>query len=1011
VYRILKGELVQDVIPKLSLTIPVIHLEPHEESDRDARLKSAILEEIKKPFDLSQGPLVRLALIQLSRDEHVLIINMHHIVTDLETTRLFVQELTGFYNAFNANRGKSSAVSRYQYVDYASEQVEWLSGSECASMLSFWKNKLKGKNSILNVATDNQRLLVKSYQGSVCDIELSEKLSGDVKSLGKLIGIPPFVVLLSAYFILLHRYSGQNDLIVGIPFSNRRKEELAHVLGSFVNILPLHCHVSGDMQFEEIAAKIRREMLEIHRNQEVSLELIIEELKLKRDASYNPLYQVAFTFHPPVVLTLDGVKVKPMHFHNGTSKLDMFFSLWDSGDQYRGEIEYNTDLFMKETMDRVVENYKTVLESIIEDTNKPVSHHTVLSGREYEMQFRKWNDTATPRAQSDLLHSAFERQAERNPHGIAVEHHDEKMTYKTLNERSNQLAHHLRELGAGPDILVGICVNRSVEMLVAALGVLKSGGAYIPLDPDFPAERLSYMLQHSEARILITEQSLIEALPQNACSTVLMDRDRDLISHKNTKNPVVETGSHHLAYVIYTSGSTGVPKGVMIPHIAAVNFLASMSKTPGMEEQDSLLAVTTLSFDISILELFLPLTVGAKTVIVDRETASDGKLLVNAIDDSNATIMQATPATWRLLLSVNWQGAENLKALCGGEAFPSDLAKELLGRCAEVWNMYGPTETTVWSTCYRVMEATEPVPIGRPIDNTCVYILDEKKQPVPIGVPGELYIGGAGVARGYLKQPEMTTERFIPDPFEPNDSARMYKTGDLCRYLPDGRIQYLNRMDNQVKLSGFRIELGEIESALIQHPLISETAVVLQGESYENQRLVAYIVPENNEKPAVDALRAFLQKSLPYYMLPSQFVYLEELPLTPNNKVDRKALPVPDQARPELEQVYLAPENDSEKKLAELWCQVLDIDKVGMGDNFFDVGGTSLRAVQLIENIKQTFNVDLSVVTLFQHPTIRAFVNSLNKDGETSASYSKIKERAQLRKSALQKRQRKVKEV
>jgi amino acid adenylation domain-containing protein len=593
----------------------------------------------------------------------------------------------------------------------------------------------------------------------------------------------------------------------------------------------------------------------------------------------------------------------------------------------------------------------------------------LLTAAEWNRVLVEWNTTETEYPRNRCVHQCFELQADRTPDRTAVVFENQRLTYADLNARANQLGRYLLKAGVGPDVLVGICVERSLEMVVGLLGILKAGGAYVPLDPAYPRERLSLMLEDAEPSVLLTQNRIANSLPSSRTRVVCLDTIGGEIASESASNLHSQAKSEDLAYVIYTSGSTGKPKGVEITHRAVVNFLTSMAQRPGMTAQDCLLAVTTLSFDIAALEIFLPLIVGASLEIVSREKSSDGKRLLSKLDASDATVFQATPAMWRLLLEAGWQGKSDLKALCGGEAMPRELAQALLERVSSVWNLYGPTETTIWSTACRIASGDNPITVGRPIANTQLYILDQRLEPVAIGMTGELYIGGDGVARGYLRRPDLTAEKFIPNPIRPED--RLYRTGDLARYRPDGEIECLGRIDNQVKLRGFRIELGEIESVLGQHRGVRENVVVVREDVPGDKQLVAYVVASQVQPAGADALQDFLKQKLPEYMLPSRFVFLEALPLTPNAKVDRRALPEPGQLEFTPVQKYIGARDVLEARLVKIWESVLNIRPVGVQENFFELGGQSLLAAKLVNRIEQAFGKELSIAEIFEGPTIK----------------------------------------
>ncbi|HEV8693706.1 MAG TPA: amino acid adenylation domain-containing protein, partial [Lysobacter sp.] len=597
----------------------------------------------------------------------------------------------------------------------------------------------------------------------------------------------------------------------------------------------------------------------------------------------------------------------------------------------------------------------------------------ILGDDERRQLLQQWNDTRRDVPLDRPLHALFEAQAVHTPDAVAVEFAGTHLTYAELDAQADALARALVTQGAGPGELVGLFVERSPQMLVALLGVLKAGAAYVPLDPSYPADRLTFMLEDSAARLVVTQRELLAQLPASTATAVLIE---EALIAPTGPRVVSDVGPEDLAYVIFTSGSTGRPKGVQIPHRAAVNFLDAMAREPGLSSADTLCAVTTLSFDIAVLELLLPLTVGARIALADRATASDGAALAALLDRPGSTVMQATPATWRMLLDAGWQGSQQLRVLSGGEALPRELADRLLGCASQVWNLYGPTETTVWSTVEQVTAGDDAISIGRPLANTEVYIVDARLQPVPVGVPGELLIGGLGVARGYLARPDLTAEKFIPDPFGARSDARLYCTGDLARWRRDGKLEVLGRIDHQVKLRGFRIELGEIESVLSEHAAVGQAVVICREDRPGDKRLVAYVVPQAGAAPTNTELRAFAREHLPEYMVPSSCVALERLPMTPNGKVDRRALPPPELGASEMSD-YVAPRTGEEETLAKLWAEVLGVERVGIHDDFFDLGGHSLLATQLITRVQKAFGGDVALRLLFEAPSVAAFAERL----------------------------------
>nr|MBA3356212.1 amino acid adenylation domain-containing protein [Pyrinomonadaceae bacterium] len=752
--------------------------------------------------------------------------------------------------------------------------------------------------------------------------------------------------------------------------ANRKGIETEALIGFFLNTLVLRTDLSGDPTFIELLGQVREIALGAYEHQDLPFEKLVEELHPERSLSHTPLFQVLFVLRntPQPAMKLQGLTLSPLESDIGASKFDLNLFMVEEAEGLKASLEFNTDLFDASTIKRMLGHFQVLLEGIVANPQQRLSALPLLTDPERHQLLVEWNDTSTTYPRQQCIHGLFETQVERTPNAIAVVFEEEQLTYGELNRRANQVAHYLRERSVGPEVRVGILMERSIEMMVALLGILKVGGSYVPLDPMYPQERLAFMLDDAEVPVLLTQRHLLESFPVHCADVVCLDTDWKAIARESEENLVGGATADNLAYVIYTSGSTGKPKGVQISHRAVVNFLNSMCQQPGLTSHDTLLAVTTLSFDIAGLELYLPLCVGARLVVASREVASDGVRLSERLCD--ATVMQATPATWRLLLEAGWQGSERLKILCGGEALSRELANQLLERGAVLWNLYGPTETTIWSAVYKVEFNSGPVPVGRPIANTQVYLLDQHLQPVPIGVPGELYIGGAGLAQGYLRRPELTAERFIANPFSAEAGARLYKTGDLARYLPSGEIECLGRLDHQVKIRGFRIELGEVEAVLAGHKSVRENVVVTREDVPGEKRLVAYVIPKQDEASSVSELRSYLKERLPEYMVPSAFVLLQELPLTPNGKVDRRALPVPDQGRPELEKAFVAPRTAVEELVAGVWADVLRREQVGVYDNFFDLGGHSLLATQVISRVRVALQVELSLHSLFEEPTV-----------------------------------------
>ena len=965
------GQPTQVVAPSLYITLPVLDLSEFTEREKQAQQLAAA--EGQTPFDLKTGPLVRAQLLRLAAEDHILLLTMHHIMFDGWSRRILVRELATLYEAYCAGKPSPLRGVTLQYADYAVWQRNNLQGQSLERQLAYWRAQLAGAPASLDLPTDRPRPSVQTFRGAAKLFTFSKTLSAQLNALSRQEAATPFMTLLAGFQALLSRWSGQEDIVVGTPIANRNRTEIEELIGLFANTLVLRTDVSGNPSFRALLGRVKEVALGGYAHQDMPFEKLVEEVRPERSLSHNPLFQVMFSLQNATRrdFELPGLKLKLQGSGTGTAKFDISLFMVERHEGFRGRVEYNTDLFDDATIDGLLGHFQVLLEGALANPDQPVSELPLLTEAERERLLVEWNDTQAEHARTQCLHQLFEAQVERTPHAVAGCFDQQSLTYGELNVRANQLASYLRKCGVGPEVRVGIFLERSLDMLVALLGTLKAGGAYVPLDPAHPKERIRSVLEDAKVPLVLSEQALADSLPAHSGKMILLDDERESIAQESTENSADHFSAHNLAYVLYTSGSTGKPKGVQIEHRNLVNFLASMQKKPGLGAQDTLLAVTTLSFDIAGLELYLPLVTGGKVVLASREEATDAAKLLSLLHSTQPTIMQATPATWRMLLQAGWTGAPSMKVLCGGEALPADLAEELLSHCAELWNMYGPTETTIWSSIYKVEPGlTNTAPIGRPIDNTSFYILDAGQQPVPVGVAGELYIGGEGVARGYWQRPELTREKFIADSFRHRADARLYRTGDLARYLPDGNVQFLGRSDFQVKVRGFRIELGEIETILAQHPAVQQAVVVAREDTAADKRLVAYVIPVVGQDCSASELRTHIKHELPEYMVPSAFVRLKKFPLTPNGKVDRKNLPAPEYAPSEVGGEYVGPRTTVEEVIAGIWAEVLKMDRVGMADNFFELGGHSLLATQVVSRVRLALQVELPLRALFEAPTV-----------------------------------------
>jgi amino acid adenylation domain-containing protein len=961
------------------MAIPLVTLSEAPDAAREDELQRQVRELAGTGFDLSQGPLIRARLWRMSEREHVLLIVTHHIVSDGWSLGVIGRELEVLYRCFARDETAALPELAVQYADYAVWQREWVESEEFKHKLAFWREQLAGAPALIELPTDRPRPAARSLRGGVVSELLPPALLARLEALGRQEGATLFMMLLAAFNVLLRRYTRQDDLVVGTPVANRTRPELEPLIGFFVNLLPLRARFTGDPTFRAYLHELRASTVQAFAHQDMPFDKLVEDLHPNRTLGHTALFQVFFTLQKEWENSIQlgpDLLVTPMSIERGTSQYDLSLYAQTSRDGLRLAFEYSADLFERETISSMLAHFGRLLEGIVADPDRRLWELPLFSKAERPQMVARFNPGPREYPRERTVVSLIEEQAARRPEAVAVSFEGATLTYAELEARARRLGRHLQRLGVGAESLVGLCLERGLEMVVGVLGVLKAGGAYVPLDPAFPAERLGYMLADSGAKVLVSQTKLGETLfGQATVQRVYMDRDAVLIDEHSAEALAVQAKAGDRAYVLYTSGSTGRPKGVNIEHRSLTNFLCSMMREPGIEEHDVLLAVTTLSFDIAGLELFLPLIAGARLELASRQTAVDGAALARALAASGTTVMQATPTTWRMLFESGWQGDRRLKVLCGGESLGRDLAARLASACGTVWNMYGPTETTIWSSVARI--DSDQVTIGRPIANTWMYVLDAHGEPVPRGVVGELWIGGDGVARGYLNRPELTVERFARDPFR--GEGRMYRTGDLARQLPDGRLECLGRNDDQIKIRGYRIETGEIESVLGELPQVTECAVVARTVGAD-EKLVAYVAGSG---VSAESCREHLRGRLPDYMVPSIFVSLPALPRTPNNKVDRKALPQPESSGLPPRTQYMAPRTQVERIAADIWCEVLGVERVGVFDSFFEMGGHSLLATRLIARLNSAFGIELPLRNIFTEPTVAGMSKHIEFDALT----------------------------
>ncbi len=848
--------------------------------------------------------------------------------------------------------------------------------------LQYWREKLRGL-AVLDLPTDRPRPLQGCQRGASERFAVPGELVEQLRALAGRNEATLFMVLLGAFQVLMMRHAQQQDLAVGVPIANRHRVELEGLVGFFVNTLVMRADLSGNPPFTDFLGRVRRNVLEAFAHQETPFERLVAELSPQRDASRNPLYQVAFSLqsHPAGVLALDGVDARALDVQALDTKFDLLLSFTEEGEALNGVLVYAADLFDPPTVQGIARQYRTLLESILSEPATGIANLPLLDRADRERILHTWNATARPYDAEANVHTLIERQSRAMPQRVALTHDDRHLTYGELEARANKLARHLRARGVRRGALVGLATERGIDMVVAQLAILKAGAGYVPLDMSYPAQRIALMIEDAKLLLSVTDARHCDALGQPPERCVVLDLDRAAIDAQPDEalpaDAISDARPEDPAYVIYTSGSTGQPKGVVVPHRACVNFISSVLREPGLKASDRVLAITTVSFDIAVFELLAALSAGAEIILAGRDEVRDGQALRALAESSRANVMQATPLTWRMLVETGWQGTPTLKAITGGEPLSQALAARLLERAGEVWNGYGPTETTVYSTFWRVERPADGISIGRPISNTIVRVLDEHGEPCPPGVPGELYIGGDGVALGYLDRPELTSERFIADPFSADAAARLYRTGDRARWRHDGLLEHQGRLDFQVKIRGYRIELGEVEAHLAAHPQVAQAVVAAREDAAGDPCLVAYVVA-SAAMPSASELRAYLNTRLPDYMVPQYFVELQTVPRLPNGKTDRKALPAPD-----LEAArtgYVAPRSPLENTIARIWGEVLNVQRVGVHDNFFDLGGHSLLATRVISRVRQELRCKLALRVLFESSTVAEFAQRLEHE-------------------------------
>jgi amino acid adenylation domain-containing protein len=983
----------QIIAPRLCLALQITDLSGSSEEIQQHELQEQATQEVLRPFVLDQGPLFRAIVWRLSEHEHLLLLTMHHSIADGWSTSILVDELNTLYRASVAGVQALLPALPIQYADYAIWQRQWLQGELLERQLSYWREQLKNAPTVLNLPTDAPRPTVHRYRGDSCFFALSSPLSQELQALSRRESVTIFMTLLAAFQTLLCRYCGQTDIVVGTPIAGRTHSETEGLIGLFINTLALRSDLSGDPSFRALLGRVREVCLEAYTHQDVPFGKVVEAVQPERSLSHHPLFQVMFLlqnapigvqFIAPATDETRSLHPYPLALGNPTTKFDLTVEFVEGAAGLHGTVEYNTDLFERETIERLIRHYQTLLEGVVDNPEQKLSSLPLLTRDELRF-LADWNATATGDIPMSSVQQMFEEQVARSPDAIALVDAEHQLTYQELNQRANRLARVLRAKGVQPEVVSGLYIRRSPEMIVGLLGILKAGGAYLPLDPDLPAERLAFLLEETQTQVVLTQRDMLPHLPPYQGQVVCLDHDKGWLEPGDASNLPGETTEANLAYVIYTSGSTGRPKGVMITHGGLVNYLHWSIQTYIAEQGRGSILHSSLASDLTVTSVFTPLLVGQQLILLPEEQGIDA--LGNALrSERNVSLVKLTPAHLTLLAE-QLAGADVDACahtfILGGEALRQEHLTFWQAHTpgTRLINEYGPTETVVGCCVYelspgKIWTHTESVPIGRPINNTQIYLLDPALHPVPIGVQGELYIAGAGVARGYVQRPELTAVCFLPNPFSAEAGARFYRTGDIARYLPDGNLEFLGRNDSQVKVRGYRIETGEIEAALLSYPGVQEAIVLLEKE---RSVLVAYLTGQPDSLPTAAELRAFLRERLPDYMIPAFSIVLDELPLLPNGKIDRRALSAIGRSRQDAESELSGgePRNQVEATLVDIWSQVLGRNRISIHDNFFDLGGHSLLITRVISRIRESLQIELPLRTLFEKPTIADFAEAV----------------------------------
>ena len=969
--------------------LPVTNLQDLGPEEANRTANRLIADEAERGFDLAKGPLLRTQLLRISPTDHIFLVTMHHIVSDGWSIKIFIHELATFYDANCRNLSCSLPDLPIQYADFAFSQREWLQGAVLSGQLEYWKKQLADAPPLLEFPTDRPRPAYKTFHGSALVFNIRQEMGDKVASFGRQESATLFMALLAGFYVLLHRYTGQEDIVIGTPIAGRNRRDVEELIGFFINTLVMRARVSGGMSFRELLQDVREICLQAYTHQDVPFEKLVEELHPERNLSHSPLFQTMF--HLQNVLNenlgLSGLAVSVVETDITKAKFDISLAMSEGADGLKGILNYNSDLFDDETVRRIAAHFEALLRSAVQSPDQRISQLPMLSAAEKQQIVVGWNDCRCDYERGRLVHEILEEQARQRPHAPAVRFQNTTLSYSELNGRANRLAHQLRKLGIGPEDIVGICAERSLEMMVGLFGILKSGAAYLPLDPAYPKARLEYMLRDAGVKVLVTQSTLAYHFPERDAHLLYLDSQDGNVADESVDNPPRLAQPENLAYVIYTSGSTGRPKGIMIEHRTLANYIGWANTLMFDDHLKTVPAVQGLTFDGSLKQLFAPLLRGLEVWLLSTAEITDPVSLIDALSTHRDIRFSAVPSLWKAILDTLESGHAMLpkgvitRAFIGGEELPKSVADRSFALFPELllWNFYGPSEITATATA-ALIRPGEQITLGGPIAGKKVHILDGELQPVPPGIAGEIYIGREGLARGYLGRPELTAETFIPDPFSVEAGARLYRTRDRARYLADGRIEFLGRSDHQVKLRGFRIELGEIEAALREHKNVREAVAVIKSSAEGEQQLAAYVVPSREPAPAGAELRAFLKDKLPDYMLPSAWVAIDSLPLTATGKLNRSALPEPAKGQREIGNDFVPPRTAVEETIAELFAEVLGISQVGIHDNFFELGGHSLLATRVVNRIRRTLKAELALRRFFEAPSVAGIAATLSEE-------------------------------